>query len=92
MGEEKTFAYIGVHIVGNPSQWEYSYDISSDSFSSVKEAYHSGMGDFGHDDFIVGEFKNGKCIAVHIYEKGRFTKSSKDYGEYVRGINKEIGE
>ena len=52
----------------------------------------AGEKEFGHDDFIVGEFenKNGKCIAVHLNNK-RYGVYSEDYGHYVIGVNKEFG-
>lgn len=91
---KKEYKYVTVQLCGNLENYEYSYYPSYDSFSSVKKAEKAGIKELGHDDFVIGEFENDKCVAVHIttINVGRYTKESEDFGEYVIGINKEIGE
>ncbi len=88
----KTYQAIAPQIVGTPSEWGYSFTFCDYGGDSVIEARDAGMDQFEHDDFIIAEFNDEhKCVAIHIEGKGRFTKSSEDYGDYVKGINNELG-
>ncbi len=86
-----TYNHIAPQIVGNADKWGYAYYFDNVYFSSVKKARTEGIKERGHDDFFVAEFKGEKCVAVHIEEKGRFEETSEDFGEYVRGVNDELG-
>lgn len=85
------YRYVTVQFFGCIEHWEYEYCVCEDEFITVDDAYKAGIKEVGHDDFIVAEMKRGKCVAVHILGVGRFEKDNYDYGEYVTGINKELG-
>ena len=85
------YRYCAPEIVGTPDNWGYAYYLSEADYASVKEAEKAGINNLEHDDFVIAEFKGQRCMAVHIDEK-RHDRTSKDFGEYVDGINCEIGE
>ena len=86
----KTYDFIEVQIVGRPSDFGYTYNWGQNSYSTPKEALKAGGAKLGHDDFIIGEFEGKKCSAV-IIDGNRHTEKSEDFGEYVAGINMELG-
>lgn len=90
MKKEKYYIYSQVQIVGKNWEYAYYFDIN-DKFKTSQEARNEGIRELGHDDFIVAEFEGDKCVAVDMEEKGRHDKNSKDFGEYVTGINRELG-
>ncbi len=85
------FIAIAPHIVGDPIKWSYCFDFCDDEAKTIDGARTAGFLQFDHDDFIIGEFNNDKCVAVHIEGKGKFREDSKDFGEYIKGINAELG-
>lgn len=91
----KDIKYVAVapQIIGNASNWGYSYNINDIFTPTIKGARTLGLEIFGHDDFFIAEFQDEKCIAVHIdgEHKGRYTANSKNFGVYVAGVNEELG-
>lgn len=70
------FIYIAPHIVGNASEWGYCYDSDLKEFKTKEEAERHALRTLGHDDFWIGEIKNGKVISLYSGEKKRTNKKN----------------
>jgi hypothetical protein len=79
-----------VQITGDHTNQGEAYYLCDNKHYTVDQAQKDGLKEYGHDDFIIAEFIEEKCVAVHILGN-RHDNSSEDFGEYVYGINKEYG-
>jgi hypothetical protein len=93
MKKTTTYLPVQVQLVGNLESFGYAFYFDlNNPFKNSDDAFSAGIKELGHDDFIVGEFEDEKCVAVHLYSrKERHDKNSKDFGHYVQGINDELG-
>jgi hypothetical protein len=88
--KNNTYMAVAPQIVGNLSDWGYAYNFTDTKHKSPQDAESEGLEYFGHDDFFIGVFSGDKCVAV-IVDGEKHTKDSDDFGEYVIGVNKELG-
>ena len=90
MEKKVIYKSVIIQIVGSTGNWDYAYYPDDKEFKTHQEARRCGIKTHEHDDFLTAEFQKRKCTAIYMYEK-RHTEKSKVHGDYVRGINKELG-
>lgn len=80
-----TFCFVRPYLVGSPEKYSTAFESDLEQKSTREEAQRYGLRTLGHDDFWVGEMKDGKFVALYSGDKKR------DDMNEVDGVNNEFG-